>query len=142
MFSESTLPQDLIQAFCETEYKVFVDSPFVLTVGIASQELTLLYRAHKVACAVFITAFNPFSKELTAEENHRRQAALAKELTLRSLDFVEGVGRHPSGDWPGEPSFLVFGLELEAAKSLGIAYDQNAIIWCGAEAVPNLVLLK
>ena len=95
-----------------------------------------------MACAAFITAFNPFSRELTADENRRRQAELAKELTRRSLDFVEGVGQHPSGDWPGEPSFLVFGLELEAAKSLGKVYEQNAIIWCGADCVPDLILLK
>lgn len=36
---------------------------------------------------------------------------------------------------------LVLGLALEAAKSLGNAYEQNAVIWCGADAVPNLVLL-
>jgi hypothetical protein len=42
---------------------------------------------------------------------------------------------------PGEPSFLAFGLALEASKTLGKAYEQNAIIWCGADAVPNLVLL-
>ncbi len=142
MFSESKLPPALIQAYCETEYRVFAETPFALTVGIASLELIALYQAHKVASAAFITAFNPFSQELTAEENHRRQAELAKELTRRSLEFVEGVGQHPSGDWPGEPSFLAFGLELEAAKSLGKAFEQNAIVWCGSEAVPNLVLLK
>ncbi len=142
LFSESILPQDLIQAYCETEYRALVEPPFVLTVGIASPELIRLYQAHKVACASFITAFNPFSRELTADENYRRQRELTKELTRRSLDFVEGVGQHPSGDWPGESSYLVFGLEFEAAKSLGKAFEQNAIVWCGADAVPNLVLLR
>ncbi len=142
MFSESTLPQDLIQAYRETEYRVMAEPPFVLTVGIASPELTGLYQALKVACAAFITAFNPFSQELTADENHRRQAKLAKKLTRLGLEFVEGVGQHPGGNWPGEPSFLVFGLALEAAKSLGKVYEQNAIIWCGADSVPDLILLK
>jgi len=142
LFSESTLPPALVQAYCETEYRVLAEPPFVLTVGIASPELTGLYQAHKVACAVFITAFNPFSRELTADENHRRQAELAKELTQRGLEFVDGVGQHPSDNWPGEPSFLVFGLALEAAKSLGKAYEQNAIIWCGADSLPDLILLK
>ncbi len=142
MFSESRLAQQLIQAYLETEYRVFAEPPFVLTVGIASPELIRLYQAHKVACAALITAFNPFSQELTADENRRRQDDLTKQLTQRSLDFVEGVGQHPSGDWPGEPSVLAFGLELEAARSLGKSMQQNAIIWCGADAAPNLVLLK
>lgn len=105
-------------------------------------ELIALYQTHNVDCAAFITAFNPFSQELTTDENHRRQEVLAKDLTGRSLSFVEGVGQHPSGAWPGEPSFLVLGLELEVAKSLGQSVEQNAIIWCGANRVPNLVLLK
>ncbi len=142
LFSESTLPPALIQAYRETDYRVLAEPPFVLTVGMASLKLIRLYQAHKVACAAFVTAFNPFSQELTADENHCRQAELAKELTRRGLEFVEGVGQHPSGNWPGEPSFLVFGLKLEAAKSLGISFDQNAIIWCGADCVPDLILLK
>jgi hypothetical protein len=141
LFSESTLSQDLVQAYCETEYRVLAEPPFVLTVGIASLELIQLYQAHKVACAAFITAFNPFSQELTADDNHRRQAELAKELTRRGLGFVDGVGQHPSGNWR-EASFLVFGLALEAAKSLGKIYDQNAIVCCGADSVPDLILLK
>ncbi len=142
LFSESKLPPALIQAYRETDYRVLAEPSFVLTLGIASPELIWLYQVHKVACAAFITAFNPFSRELVLDENRRRRAGLAKELTRRSLDFVEGVGQHPSGDWPGEPSFLVLGLALEAAKSLGITYDQNAIIWCGADCVPDLILLK
>jgi hypothetical protein len=142
LFSESTLPPALIQAYRETDYRVLAEPPFVLTVGIASQDLIRLFQAHKVACAAFVTAFNPFGQELTTDENHCRQAELAKELTRRGLEFVEGVGQHPSGNWPGEPSFLVFGLEIEAAKSLGQSLEQNAIIWCGADCVPDLILLK
>ena len=141
MFFESILPPALIQAYRETDYRVLAEPPFVLTVGMASLELIRLYQAHKVACAAFITAFNPFSQELTADDNHRRQAELAKELTRRGLGFVDGVGQHPSGNWR-EASFLVFGLALEAAKSLGKIYDQNAIVCCGADSVPDLILLK
>ncbi len=113
----------------------------MLTVGIASPELTGLYQEHKVVCAAFITAFNPFSQKLTADDNHRRQAELAKELTRRGIGFVDGVGQHPSGNWR-EASFLVFGLALEAVKSLGKIYDQNAIIWSGSDSLPDLILLK
>ena len=42
----------------------------------------------------------------------------------------------------GLASLLVFGLALEAAKSLGQSLEQNAIIWCGADCVPDLILLK
>ena len=142
LFVHSKLDASLINAYSETEYRVTQDFSFVLKVDVRSTELTTLYKANNVSCAAFITACNPFSREMNDTDNAKRQAELAAELTRRSLCFVEGVGQHPSGDWPGEPSLLALGLDLEAAKSLGIAFKQNAIIWCGPDAVPNLVLLR
>ena len=132
----------LIKAYEETEYRVTQGYPFVLRVDVPSPALLGLYRAKNVSCAAFITACNPFSRELTDAENAVRQTDLVSKLKRRSLSYLEGVGQHPSGDWPGEPSFLALGVAIEAAKSLGKAYEQNAIIWCGADAVPDLVLLR
>jgi hypothetical protein len=142
LFSESTLAPGLVQAYRETEYRVFGTEPLVLSVGSASPELLALYQGHKITCAAFITACNPFSQELAPHENQRRQDELAKELSQRSLNYLDGVGQPPTGEWPGEPSFLILGLELEAAKSLGQSLEQNAIVWCGANGVPELVLLR
>ncbi len=142
LFSESTLATGLVQAYRETEYRVFGTEPFGLSVGSASPKLLALYQGHKVTCAALITACNPFSQELAPHENQHRQDELAKELSQRSLNYLDGVGQHPRGSWPGEPSFLVLGLELEAAKSLGESLEQNAIVWCGANAVPELILLR
>jgi CubicO group peptidase (beta-lactamase class C family) len=80
--------------------------------------------------------------ELTESENARRQRALASELRSRGLVFVDGVGQHPSNGWPGEPSMLVFGLTLDAARTLGTRLEQNAGVWSGADAVPHLILLR
>ncbi len=142
MFVHSKLDASLINAYSETEYRVAQDFFFVLKVDVPSTELATLYKAKNVSCAAFITACNPFSRELNDADNAKRQAELMVELTRKSLSFIEGVGQHPSGDWPGEPSLLALGLTLEAAKSLGMAFEQNAIIWCGPDAVPNLVLLR
>ncbi len=142
LFVQSELDASLINAYLETEYRVTQAHPLVLRVDVPSPELASLYKAKGASCAAFITACNPFSCELSDADNAKRQAELAAELKRRSLSFFEGVGQHPSGDWPGEPSFLVLGLALEAAKSLGKAYEQNAVIWCGPDAVPSLVLLR
>lgn len=142
MFVQSELDASLINAYRETEYGVKQAHPLVLRVDVPSPELASLYKAKGASCAAFITACNPFSRELSDADNAKRQAELAAELKRRSLNFFEGVGQHPSGDWPGEPSFLVLGLALEAAKSLGKAYEQNAVIWCSPDAVPSLVLLR
>ncbi len=141
MFSESTLSQGLIQAYRETHYRVPAEG-LSLVIGQASPQLERLHRAHLVDCSAFITACNPFSAELTPAENAQRQQYLAVQLRSQGLDFVEGIGQHPSNGWPGEPSFLIFGLALEQAKALALSLEQNGLVWSGSDATPNLILLK
>jgi hypothetical protein len=116
--------------------------PFTLLVRKVSSDLLVAHKRHRVECSAFLTACNPFSQELTDETNGDRQKALANELASRSLEFVAGVGQHPSNQWPGEPSYLVFGLTLKAAKTLGVRLEQNAIIWNGSDGTPQLILLR
>jgi len=140
--SDSRIDADTIRSYSETAYVVHGDSPVTLSVDLDSPALAGLHRAYRVDCSAFITACNPFSQRLDDAANAARQAALAEELKRRGLRFLDGIGQHPSNEWAGEPSVLVFGLALEAAKSLGVQFEQNAIIWCGADAVPRLILLR
>ncbi len=142
LFSDSIIDPATIQAYLETHYRVRGEAPFVLQIGQVSPDLLSLYRRHNVDCAAFLTGWNPFSREVSEAENRDRQKALAAELTRRSLAFLEGIGQHPSNNWPGEESLLVLGLSLEAAKTLGERFEQNAIVWCGADGVPQLIVLR
>jgi len=142
LFSESVIHPDLIQAYIETEFHVLAASPFVLGIGKVSSELLLTHQMYRVECSAFLTACNPFSQALTDEANQQRQKALETELATRSLEFVGGIGLHPSNQWPGEPSFLIFGLTLEAAKKLGHRFEQNAFVWSGSDGKPQLILLR
>jgi hypothetical protein len=90
-------------------------------------------------CAAFITAWNPFSQQLSEQENKDRQQELKAKLKTRGLAFVDGIGQHPSNEWPGEPSLLIFNLNRESAKVLAAQYEQHAFVWSGETAVPELV---
>lgn len=142
LFSDSVIDSATIQAYLETHYRVHGVPPFVMQIGQVSRDLLSLYARHSVECAAFLTGCNPLSREVSEPENRERQKSLAAELTRRSLTFVEGMGQHPSNHWPGEESFLVLGLDLEAAKTLGERFEQNAIVWCGADGVPQLIVLR
>lgn len=131
-----------VQAYLETDYRVAAAAPFVLKAGVASAPLASLYRAHRTDCCAFITACNPYSRIVGEQENAERQVELARELTRLGLTLFDSVGRHPAGGWPEEPGYLVLGLSLAAAKALGEKHRQNAIIWCGPDALPELVLLR
>ncbi len=142
MFSDSSIDPETVHAYQGTEYRVHGDAPVILMIGVASPGLAALHNFHRVESSAFITACNPFSQAHDDTANVARQDALAAELRFRSLAFIEGVGQHPSNQWPGEASFLVLGVSREAAKALGTRFEQNAIVWTGLDAVPELVLLR
>lgn len=139
---ESIISADTVHAFRETEYRAHGDELFTLRVGEICPALAAAHKRHRVDCSAYITACNPFSQILDDEDNAERHAALGRELGQRSLASIDGIGQHPSNQWPGEASYLIFGLTLEAAKTLGTRLEQNAIVWAGADAVPQLILLR
>ncbi len=143
MHAISVIPAELITAYRETLFRVETSElAFNLIIDQVSDELKALHKQYNVTCSTFITACNPYSEELGDAANAEKQIALANELNNRSLQYFHGVGEHPSGEWAGEPSYLVLGISLEAAKILGKQYEQNAIVCCGSDAVPQLILLR
>jgi sugar phosphate isomerase/epimerase len=138
---QTRLEPELLRAYRETDYRVAAEPPFVLRVGSCCAELQHLHRRHGVDCSAFMTACNPYSRLFDSATNAQRQAALENELKRRSLHFLAGLGQHPGNGWTGEESFLILGLTLEAARKLGREFEQNAFVWSGADAVPQLVLL-
>jgi len=139
---ESTIDAVTVQAYQETDYRVHGDEPFSLTIGKSCPALAAAHKRHRVDCSAYITACNPFSQILDDQVNAERHTGLGLELCQRSLTSIKGIGQHPSNRWPGEASYLIFGLSLEAAKAIGTQLEQNAIVWAGADAVPQLILLR
>ena len=139
---ESILDQDLISAYKATSFHVKAEPAFTLNIGKVSNELNALFKQNNISNASFITAWNPYSKSLSDEENQARNKELKNELNIRSLKFIDGFGQDPLGQWSGEDSFLVFGIGLEASKKLGNQFEQNAIVWSDKDAVPQLILLR
>lgn len=138
----SKIAPSTIRAYMETDFRVTAPEPFVLRVGIASEPLAQLHRLYRVDCCAFISACNPYSRLIGNDANAERQLELARELAGLGLTFLDGIGAHPAGGWPPESGYLVPGLSLADAKALGERYEQNAILWCGPDAVPELVLLR
>ena len=138
----SKIDEDIITAYLETHYRVSAAPPFVMRVGEVCPELVALYKKMRVSCCAYITACNPHSQQEETSTNAELQAALAHQLQGRGLSYISGVGQHPSTQWPGEPSMLVPGPAQEAAKKLGQRFRQNAILWCGPDALARLILLR
>lgn len=131
----------LLIAYRSADYIVEAREPFVLNIDQYSTALATLYSAHNSLTAAFITACNPASQVLPAEDNAARQQVLQQVLQDLGLHCLPGRGEDPAGQWPGEDSFLVLGIEKETACGLGRQFGQNAIVFCNSDAVPQLVLL-
>ncbi len=142
MSLDSDIDPAIIQAYLETEYQIHGANPFTLKVGTACPVLAELHKTHAVTSSAFVTACNPFSTLLDAADNAARHAKLRQLLKQRRFVILEGIGKHPTGDWPGEPGFLILGISLEVARTLANQLKQNAIIWNSADAVPQLILLR
>ncbi len=127
-------------AYRAARYRVTEGEAFTLRVGEPSAALRRLYAEFGVDEAAFITACNPGSRVLDASANRRRMRRLAADVAALGLAVREGIGEDDTGTWR-EPSLLALGMPLPQARALGRKYGQNAIVWCGADAVPALVWL-
>ena len=105
-------------------------------------QLAILHERYQTTCSAFITACNPLGDVLDDAVNASRQEALATHLVREGFVALAGVGQHPTDAWPGEPSFLVLGMQRAQAQETGRQFQQNAIIWAGADAIPELILLR
>jgi hypothetical protein len=138
----SVLDDELIEAYKLTDFHVKSSPPFILNVGLKSNELIDMFKQHRVSSAAFITAWNPYSESLTDAQNYDRNLKLFSDISNKCYIALDGFGQDPIGKWAGEESFLIIGIDLDSSKALGYSYQQNAIIWCDSDAIPQLVLLR
>lgn len=137
----SGIAKPTIQAYLQTDYHVGKPPMFTLKIGISHPALLSLHTLNAVDCSAYLSACNPFSRQLDEQLNAERHAGLAAEIKALGLQIIEGIGRHPDNNWPGEMSYLVLGLSLDAAATLGKRFQQNAFLWAAADGCPQLYLL-
>jgi hypothetical protein len=58
------------------------------------------------------------------------------------VEAIEGSGSEEGTDWPSEKSYFALGLQREDSIGIGKHFDQDAIVWVGENAVPELILLR
>ena len=132
---------DLLDAYRRTEYRVaWAMEPFVLHVDNPSPALRRCHAAFGVSCSTFITAWNPHSLATPADVNAAAMARLVHHIEMQGLQALPGLGVDPSGEWAGEESLLVLGLDVSAAIAMARAFGQNAVVCAGPDAVPSLVV--
>jgi hypothetical protein len=139
----SAVSPDKILAYRRTRYEFVAGGDrVVLAIDGHSPALAALLARRGCRCAVYVTACNPFGRQVSADINDRAQARLRARLLDRGAEVFEGESLDPGGSWPPEPSYLALGVDRQEAILLGRAFRQDAIVWSDDSAVPRLVLLR
>lgn len=139
--ADTVLPAPLLQAYQATHY-CLADCDWFLQLGHAQPALAAHYQRHAVQCAAYLTACNPLGELLPDHLNLRRMQQLRQALQRAGWSWLDGHGHDPDGHWPDEDSVLVWGMSDSTARAWGQQWSQNAVLHCGADMVPQLLLLR
>ncbi len=82
-----------------------------------------------------VSADNPYSQQRSDEDNASRYAELEALLVTHGVTHRPSVASDPTGTWPDERGFAVFGVLGEFARSLAKAFDQFAFYFVDDVAV-------
>jgi hypothetical protein len=130
---------DLIEAYKNTKYKVF-EPDVIIEIGKSNQDLDNLLLKYNSNEWAFITAYNPYSRVLTNNENRTRHDEL-KVLTKHYKAFEgHGVGEDPT--WEPELSLFIIGISKDDASLIGKKFEQNAIVYGKINFAPELLILN
>lgn len=139
----SSIPPALIDTYRNAVYRVQAPKEVVtFYIDKPSPELAELHREMDIQSSAFLTAYHPYSKPVSDEENEKAQQALMEELRSRGYRWLEGIGEDADGDWPGERSLLILGITQDEATALAARFKQNGYVYCGSDALPQLVLTR
>ncbi len=143
MAETTQIHPDKVRAYLATDYRLgHTLQDIVLTIGQHSKRLAALFADKVVHCGAFLTAYNPQGNAQPNAANEQGHAELGGKLQALGLQIIEGSGSEVGSDWPAEKSYFALGLSLETAKAIGTHFEQDAIVWAGADAVAQLILLR
>ena len=143
MSKTTQIDPDKLRAYEATDYRLgHTDQDIVLNIRKRSERLATLFAVNGVNCGAFLTAYNPLGTIQSDSANAQGHAELASKLQELGVQTIEGSGSEEGTEWPAEKSYFALGLALELAKAIGSHFDQDAIVWVGPDAVPQLILLR
>ncbi len=135
-----SIPDATLAAYRAAIYRIRGEPPIDMTIDAKNASVAALLGRHGVASAVFVTAFNPFGCELSAEQNAARQRALEAHIAQAGWMALSGEGLDPKNVWSAEASLFVLGATESYADSLMLAYEQNAVVVVLGDGLPRLRL--
>ncbi len=110
-----------------------------LTIGAPSSEVDRLLAQNHATRFAYLTAYNPQSTTLSADENLRRHELLCKEIKQRGFTYLTGRAIPDAGEW--EPETCVFAFDMPRATVLELcqAFAQDGAVVGELGSAPKLM---
>ena len=122
------IPAALIKEYKASDFIFYPENGIdIIKVGKKNKYLDKILKKQKIKSAVFITAWNPFSKNLTPKQNKKNQDSLLRFLSNKKIQIIYGQGRSPDLKC-FEDSILALGVSKEHAIKIGKKFKQNAVV--------------
>lgn len=133
--------KELLEAYKNTTYRVYLECNSFIDLFIDKLNLDIINLLNKYNSnnAIFITAYNPYSKLLNKEENELRQNELIEEIKQLDLKYFYGDGVGLDNSWEPEKSILVLNVDKETMNYLIEKFEQNAIVFVDKSGLPILL---
>lgn len=146
-YRTSQLPAPLQAAYRSALYQIDSQTKTgvvaqTLRVGQRNDWLAQQLSQLPVPAACYLTSCNPRGQVLSAAQNTSRMRVLRQALRLEDWQYLNGCGQDPAGQWPGEDSVLIWAMDVDTAVQWAEQCEQNAVLWIGADAIPQLLWLR
>jgi Protein of unknown function (DUF3293) len=129
---------DYLDIYQNAKYEVLSSPSIAFKIGEMNQGLEDLLVNEAFETAALITACNPKGIKQCHHENQRAMEDLKFSLNEMKLPFLQALGSDPKGAWK-EESYLILGIALDQAETLGRQFQQNAFVWIETGHAPSLV---
>lgn len=136
------LPPELLEAFRNTDYHVFGDTPLILQPGIFTPDADRFLHDRDLETAIVLTAWNPMSVAAPIAENEAAQARLIEDIKQRGMAHIPAEGRGRDGLWPPEPSLFVLGVTIQVAHELAAVHRQAAFLFLRRGVAPEVIVTQ
>jgi len=110
-----------------------------LTIGAPSPEMDSLLSQNHATHYAYLTAYNPQSTTLSADENLLRHEQLCKEITQRGFTYLTGKAIPDTGEWDPETCVFAFDMPRVTVLELCQEYAQDGAVVGELGSAPKLM---
>lgn len=137
-YNSNNIDQSLLTAYQNTEYLTYKPG-LSIKIGQINEPLAVFLFDNNAFTWAFVSACNPYSIAISAEENEKRHSTLTEMVQAAGWRFLQGEGRSADGTWV-EKSLFILDISKKEAQQLARKFEQNAFVFGYFDRAPELVI--